>query len=134
MKASDIMTTNVLTIRENESVSKARTILMEEDITALPVVNEYGDLSGIITQTDFFQLEALVASKILRDLDVVESLKVHDVMIKNTITLPEDATLAEISSSMVDNSIHRVIITRDSKVVGLITAMDVLKTVVLSVS
>ncbi len=134
MKASDIMTTNVLTIREDESVSKARTVLMEEDITALPVVNEYGDLSGIITQTDFFQLEALVASKILRDLDVVESLKVHDVMIKNTITLPEDATLAEISSSMVDNSIHRVIITRDGKVVGLITAMDVLKTVVLSVS
>ncbi len=134
MRASDIMSRNVLTINENKPLQEARQIMVEEDITALPVTSNDGDLVGIITQTDFFQLDGLLASKIIREHWMVDDLKVRDLMVKNTVTLPETANLSELSKIMVDNHIHRVVIVKDSQIVGLITAMDVLKAVVLSVS
>ncbi|MBW7876317.1 MAG: CBS domain-containing protein [Candidatus Cloacimonetes bacterium] len=134
MRASDIMSRNVLTIDENKPLREARQIMVEEDITALPVTSSDGDLVGIITQTDFFQLDGLLASKIIREHWMVDDLLVKDLMVKNTVTLPETANLSELSRIMVDNHIHRVVIVKDTQITGLITAMDVLKAVVLSVS
>jgi len=134
MRAQDIMTPNVLTINENKPLNEARQILLEEDITALPVLSDEKDLVGIITQTDFFQLDALMSSNVIKQHGLSDDLLVRDLMVKNTVTLPETAHLSELSRTMVENHIHRVVIMKDGEIVGLVTAMDVLKAVVLSVS
>ncbi len=51
-KISNTMTKNVLTIQENEDIEEAAEIMSKNKIKRLPVVNEDGKLTGIITVTD----------------------------------------------------------------------------------
>ena len=52
MKAKDIMTPNVITVSKSDSVEKAIKLLLEHNITGLPVVDEAGHVIGIITEGD----------------------------------------------------------------------------------
>ena len=52
MKAKDIMTPNVITVSKSDSVEKAIKLLLEHNITGLPVVDEAGRVIGIITEGD----------------------------------------------------------------------------------
>jgi CBS-domain-containing membrane protein len=52
LTACDIMTQSVLTVSPEASVEAAIRILLESDVTGLPVVDESGRLCGIFTETD----------------------------------------------------------------------------------
>ncbi|MEM0317044.1 MAG: CBS domain-containing protein [Candidatus Nezhaarchaeales archaeon] len=52
LTAEDVMTRDPITIREDEDLSKAPELMLEKRISGLPVVNENGRLSGIITKSD----------------------------------------------------------------------------------
>ncbi|NVL90676.1 MAG: CBS domain-containing protein [Desulfobacterales bacterium] len=56
IKIKDLMTTNVVYVRPDETVEFAAILMLENKISALPVINEKGVLIGIITQTDIFKL------------------------------------------------------------------------------
>ncbi len=56
IKVKDIMTHNPITLRENDSVEKAAVIMLENRISGLPVVNDEGEVVGMITQTDIFKV------------------------------------------------------------------------------
>ena len=53
MFAKDLMTAPVITIGEDESVATAARLMLDRDVSALPVVNEGGNLVGILTHSDF---------------------------------------------------------------------------------
>jgi len=59
-KLSDVMTSGVVTVREDETVWKAITLMVEHAIRHLPVVDEEGKLRGVISARDALRL--LVAS------------------------------------------------------------------------
>ena len=127
MKAMDIMTSQVITIPDTASIDYARTVLMEEAITALPVVDETNDLVGIITQTDFFNLANLFKDRLFDDEDFLREVTIRDVMTRKVVAMDEETGLFEISEAMVDNQVHRVVITRNNEVAGIVSIMDVLK-------
>ncbi len=56
LKIKEIMTKNVITVGENTPIEDAARLLEENKIGALPVVNDEGKLSGIITETDIFKV------------------------------------------------------------------------------
>lgn len=56
LKIKDIMTKNVITISENTPIEEAAKVMVEHDISGLPVVDDLGKLVGIITQTDIFKV------------------------------------------------------------------------------
>jgi len=57
--ASDVMVRNVITIGPQALVSEAAKLLTENDISALPVVNEQGDVVGIISEADLMRREEI---------------------------------------------------------------------------
>ena len=59
IKIKDIMTKKVITIPSDHTIEEAAEILMNEDISGAPVVNDHGDIEGIITSTDLYK--ALIA-------------------------------------------------------------------------
>jgi acetoin utilization protein AcuB len=59
IKIKDIMTKKVITIPSDHTIEEAAEILMNEDISGAPVVNDHGDMEGIITSTDLYK--ALIA-------------------------------------------------------------------------
>ncbi len=56
IKVRDIMTKNPLVLKENDSVERAAVIMLENTISGLPVVNDKGQVVGMITQTDILKV------------------------------------------------------------------------------
>ena len=55
LPVEEIMTPNVLTIREFDTLQSAITSLLENRISGLPVVDQQGALVGMISETDFLK-------------------------------------------------------------------------------
>jgi acetoin utilization protein AcuB len=55
IKIKDIMTKKVITIPPDFTIEEAAEILMNQDISGAPVVNELGDMEGVITSTDLYK-------------------------------------------------------------------------------
>ncbi len=52
MKVKDVMTKNPITMKGTDSLEKAALIMLENKISGIPVVNDTGHLSGILSETD----------------------------------------------------------------------------------
>ena len=55
LKVSDIMTHNVVTINQDVPVEDAANIMVSRKIGGLPVVDDKGVITGVITETDIFK-------------------------------------------------------------------------------
>ena len=55
LKVKDLMTKNVISIKPDNTIEEAATIMCEKDIRRLPVVDEDGNLIGIISRTDILK-------------------------------------------------------------------------------
>ena len=85
MIAQDIMTRKVCTIRSEASAQEAAQLLDQKRISGLPVVNEDGDIIGIITEAD-------IISKVDK-----EGLHVSDIMSHEIISVNEETPVGEIA-------------------------------------
>ena len=64
MKASDIMVQKVITTRPQASVSEVAKQLIDNDISALPVVDRAGHVVGVISEADLMRREEVGSEKI----------------------------------------------------------------------
>ena len=151
--ARDIMTEKVITIPMDMPIREAAEFLIEKMISGAPVVDEAGKLCGVISLTDlarataegmhvkkeeeksapFYERawDAPLNEEDWRNLHMesFEGLTVGDVMTPVIFSVTDDAPLEEIVDIMVKGKIHRVFVTKEDKVCGIITTMDVLKIV-----
>ena len=141
MKATDVMTTNVVTVGPETSVQQVAHILLARHISAVPVVSQNGELLGIVSEGDLMRrtetatvrrrswwLELLTsdetsAAEFVRS----HSGKVTDVMTRKVVTADPDSSLAEIATLLERNGIKRVPIVKDGKVVGIVSRANLLQ-------
>ena len=105
MKIKNVMSTKLYTINPEEVVEKAAAVMLENDISALPVVNKKGELEGIITKGDLFR--AMIALSGIKQAqlqfgaqikdrpgavkEVTDSIRVHGGRVVSIATHHEDA-------------------------------------------
>ena len=53
MQVRDVMTRNVISVAANETILKAARIMLQNDISGLPVVDAGGNLVGMVTEGRF---------------------------------------------------------------------------------
>lgn len=143
MIARDIMRTKVLTARPDMTVRELAQLLTENHISGVPVVDDAGRLVGVVSQTDLVrhELEPAEASSggppaFHRDPEaglprgfhslVPDYTRVSDVMTPAAITGEEETPVRDLAKLMQKNHIHRVVITREGQVRGIVTSMDLL--------
>lgn len=56
LEVRDIMTKDVLTVNENDTIKKAAQLMYDKKIGGLPVVDDHDRLVGIITESDVFRI------------------------------------------------------------------------------
>jgi len=56
LRVKEIMTRNPITVSENATIARAALMMLEHKISGLPVVDDAGNLAGIITESDIFRL------------------------------------------------------------------------------
>ncbi|HVA66718.1 MAG TPA: CBS domain-containing protein [Elusimicrobiota bacterium] len=135
--AADVMSPEVIAINENDDVWSAIRILVANDVTGAPVVGADGRLVGVISQTDLVRYLQAKAAKLADFYSDSEpdarlptngrSARVQDLMTRRIIKATEDDSLDKISRIMLVQKVHRVIITRAERLVGIVTTMDVLR-------
>jgi CBS domain-containing protein len=122
MKAEDVMVSAVITVGVNASIGEVAVILLNNHISAAPVVDEKGELVGIVSEGDLMRrpeigttkrhswwLE-LISNKWASATEYIKShsRKVADVMTRGLITAKPDTPLGDIAGLLERNQIKRV--------------------------
>jgi len=115
----DILNRDVITIGPTASVSEAAYLMMREEIGSLVIVDDERFPVGIITDRD------LVISVIAGG-EIPEEIVVEQVMTKELVCVDEDADLMDILSTLSEYSIRRMPITKDGKLVGIVSVDDLI--------
>jgi CBS-domain-containing membrane protein len=63
MNASDVMVRDVVTVGPDEDVSKAVKLLVDHDISALPVIDSERRVIGVLSEADFIHREKIGTAK-----------------------------------------------------------------------
>jgi CBS domain-containing protein len=143
MRAHQIMTRNVITVTPETSVVEAATRMLQHHVSGLPVVNESGELVGIVSEGDFLRrseigtqrkrsswLQYFVGpGRAGADFVHEHGRKVGEVMTRDPVTVAEETTLDELVDLMEKNRIKRLPVTRNGALVGILTRASLLRLV-----
>ncbi len=141
MKAADVMVKDVVTVKPDSSVDEAIKLLVEHDFSALPVVDETGQVVGIISEADLMRrteigtekhrqwwMEAITpAATIAHEFAKAHGQRVHEVMSKHVISAGEDTPLGEIATLLERHRIKRLPILRDGKITGMVSRANLIQ-------
>jgi CBS domain-containing protein len=141
MKAADVMVSAVISVRPTARVEEVARILLANHISAVPVIDEEGELLGIVSEGDLMRrpeagterrrswwLEHLTGKQVLASEYVKShSHKISDVMTRSVITATPDTPLGEIATLLERNRIKRVPIVQNGKVVGIVSRANLLQ-------
>lgn len=119
VKAKDIMSRKVTTVHEYANVIDVIKILVERNVTGLPVVDDADRLLGMVTEKDILML-------LLYDPDV-KGKTATDLMTTEIVHFDEDENLMTIFESLVQRNFRRVPILSDGRLVGIISRRDIIK-------
>jgi CBS domain-containing protein len=133
MKAGQIMTSPVLTVTRDVPAREAIALLAARGITSLPVVDEDGDVIGIVSEVDLLRRRVPhdPRAHLMPQHDSGDPPRtVGEVMSDAVVCLSENADAADLAEVLVDNRIRAVPILRGGDLVGIVSRRDVLRTLV----
>jgi CBS domain-containing protein len=140
MKAQDVMTQYVMSVGPNDPVSRAVRIMLQNEISGLPVIDTFGRLVGMITQGDLLRrseigtqrrrprwIEVFMTSGRLAD-EYVHShgRKVSEIMTVDPVSVTEETPLEDVVTLMEKHRIKRVPVVRGDAVVGIVSRTNLL--------
>lgn len=148
IEAKDIMTRDVVTVTEDETLQNVLELLSKNRFGGLPVVDEEGRLKGTVSVTDIVHYSEKVNVVPLINLsgwisphadtsslfylrkgrEVMHSTTVGEVMKRKVFTAKENDPLNKIAILMKRRRINRVpIVDEEEKVVGIVTRSDLVQ-------
>jgi CBS domain-containing protein len=135
MRAKDVMSSPVTTIGAGARVRDAARLLINTQVSALPVVDQRNAMAGIVSEVDLIrrvvgesndptQLHAHLGDP---DSQEVLSLTVADIMTRDVITATEETSLEDVATLMLEHQTKRIPIVRGADVVGIVSRIDLVK-------
>ena len=145
MRAHQIMTRKVITVKADTPVLDAANLMLQHHISGLPVVDETGRLIGMVSEGDFVRrseigtqrprirwLEFLmgVVGKAAQDYVREHGRKVSDIMTQDDLCIAtEDMPLSELVRLMERRNVKRMPVVRGHTLIGIVTRTDLLRAV-----
>ncbi|MGM0571734.1 HPP family protein [Marinobacter sp.] len=145
--ARDIMTPSVKAVPASWTMDRLARFLTENEITGSPVVDDHGDIVGIATLKDIAEFrwssdrkprawarltpEEQKEVRRLR-MAILEEMtrlpvEVRDIMTPQVFSVDESTPVRDIADIMMGEHLHRIFVTKDKKITGIITTYDMLK-------
>lgn len=140
MRAKDIMTESIVCVNVKETVFDAAELLLGAGVSAAPVVNDQGNVLGIVSEADLIHraeiattprkswLQRLLGGEATaaREFVSTHARKVSDIMTREVVTASDDATLVELVELIEKHRVKRIPIVRDNKLVGIVSRANLL--------
>ena len=112
-----LMTQKVFSVKTAAKISEAIQLMKEKNVGGLPVLDEENRVKAIVTERDIANLFA----------DRLSGVKVSQVMTEKVATALPKTTIFEAEKTMITQGFRRLPIVSDDKVIGIITAMDIIR-------
>jgi CBS domain-containing protein len=140
MRAKDIMRKKIVAVDSRLTLQELAEVLRVNGITGAPVVDDRGVVLGVVSQTDLVRSrpkpsvgiplyhrepDGLTASLGVQ-FDEFEETRVEEIMTRGAISFDEETTVEGLADAMLERHIHRVLITRGERLVGIVSTMDLL--------
>jgi CBS domain-containing protein len=122
----DLMTTIVKTLGRNDQLSLADDLMRTGRIRHLPVVDEDGDLCGVVSQRDLFRgaLATALGYGEVAQRKLLATLVVKEVMTTDVVTASPATSIGDAARLMLDRKIGCLPVLEDNRLVGIITESD----------
>ena len=147
LNASDIMTTEVITVKADTSLKELARILYENHINGVPVVDDDGLLIGIICESDLIRKDKKLhiptvvtifdavlylesPKKMEKEIQRVNATTVEDLYTKEVLTVDEKTPIDEIATLMTQKKIYTIPVMDGDRLVGIIGKADLIRTLV----
>ena len=152
LRAADIMQTAVVTVSPDMPLAQLEDFLLSRRIGGAPVV-EKGRLVGIVSRSDVVRSlslgrslaglinegagpletpaagdDAPAAGRSL--IDRLRGQTVRDAMVTDVVCVAPDAPVHDVARVLVERHLHRVVVTREAKLLGIITSLDLVRLLV----
>lgn len=118
MNVKELMTTEVVKVQASDPVARVRRLLGEHAFHALPVVDEWGYLVGIVTCADFVNVQGEEMRR-----------PVGEFMQRRVYTVPETVDVVLVARFMAKQRVRHLVIVRQGKVHGIISTFDMLRAI-----
>ena len=152
LMAKDIMNPDVLSVGPDWSIGQLADFLCANSISGAPVISEDNKLMGVVSMTDLvrqtsmpginscngsidepyihsserkYSPEEIETSRV----DAQSLVNVRDIMTPVTFNVSEYTRIQDVADAMLRGRIHRVFVTRNESLMGIITTMDLLSAV-----
>lgn len=119
--AKDIMTEEVIRVRPETPVYDAIELLVENEITGMPVVDDESNLVGVLSEKDVLAM--------LYAMEDSTGQTVGDYMSTGVVSLDVNANLTNLCDCLMQNVFRRVLITDNGKLAGVVSRSDMIKIV-----
>jgi CBS domain-containing protein len=140
MIVKEVMTSPVISVPSDSSITQAVQIMLQRRISGLPVIDKDGHLVGVVTEGDFLRraetgtqrrrsrwLEFLIGPGRLADeYTRTHGRKVRDVMTADPVTVSEQTPLEEVVQMMEKHRIKRLPVVRGDNLVGIVSRANLL--------
>ncbi len=141
-RVKEIMSRDVVTIRAGDTVHEALTLMGENRVSALPVVDSHDHCVGILSTSDLVDMTRDVDDDLYK-LDLVDSTSrrflldklthsmgsesVQSYMSESVTTIDPEATIGKATRELLRNRIHHLpVIDANNHLIGIVSTMDIL--------
>ncbi|MGH7594831.1 MAG: CBS domain-containing protein [bacterium] len=152
LTAKDVMNPNVISVPADWTIEELSQFLIDKAITGAPVKDENGKLIGVVSLTDIVRHDSLsevdlradephdyymhgwedrLAPEDLTSFHVEDKSQafVRDIMTPMLFKVDENTSIQEVADTMIGGRVHRLLVTHEGKVIGIVTTMDMLKAI-----
>ncbi len=137
----DVMTPHAITASPDRTLGDVARLMVEQDIRALPIVDDGGSLIGMVTHRELLrylmpefvqrsksgEFRALSRSQLQRGSSDPRLMPVKEAMARSVLCLAEDQTLSDVANLMSSKDVDRFPVVREGVVVGFLTRADVIR-------
>ncbi|TCC21671.1 CBS domain-containing protein [Kribbella sindirgiensis] len=134
MTVSDVMTKNVVTVAEDTSFKAVAAVLAEHQISAVPVRGAYGEVAGVVSETDLLHKEEFQRTprRVLpwthrKARSKAAALTAGSLMTSPAVTIEGGCTLDEAARLMAARELTRLVVTDGDELVGIVARSDLLR-------
>jgi CBS domain-containing protein len=149
--ASDLMERDVIVISPETRILDLHRLFIEEEIHGAPVVGDDGAVVGVVSTQDLLKIVrdelepgagATVSTYFREQLpysgpdwqgmpedfqDRMQELTAADAMTRELVTVNKDASIEELAQTMLDHHVHRVLVTDEGALCGIVSTFDLLR-------
>lgn len=125
---ADLMTRNVLSLRDNQTLKDAHTLIRDKGIRHIPIVNDQGDLVGVLSQRPLlaFMLNA-VDSGGLSYASKLEARTLIKELMEEPMTIDPSQPLTTAGQYLLGNKQACLVVTEGGKVSGILSPVDFIR-------